>query len=101
MLYSRSHQVETFDFFASFLRNILRGDDRYKALVAPIISETISLVNHKKNYYEINRDSLDVIVFLAKKDPTFFSNKDATSLSDTDYNYILNILNSENEAILA
>lgn len=101
MLYSRSHQVEAFDFFASFVRNILKGDERYKVLVEPIINETSSLVNRKINYFEVDRDSLDVIVFLAKKDPDFFKDIDVSTLTKTQYEHILAILSTQKEAILA
>ncbi len=39
MLYSHSHQEQSFDYFASFLRNVLRGEAEYKALVGRVIED--------------------------------------------------------------
>ena len=76
MLYSHSHQEQSFDYFASFLRNVLRGEDQYKALVEPVIHDARLLAKKEKDYYKITTQSFDVIVYLAQKDPDFFSKLD-------------------------
>lgn len=100
MLYSHSHQEKAFDFFASFLRNAIEGDPRYKALVEPVILDTQLLAKKEKDYFNINRNSFDVIVFLAQKDPQFFKDVNVYGLSPADYKRILELVTTR-EIILA
>lgn len=101
MLYSHSNQEKAFDFFASFLRNVIEGDDRYKVLVEPMISDAKSLATGEKDYYAINRDGFDVIVFLAEKDPVFIKEIDTNHLSKEDFEKILTLITGQRDLILA
>jgi hypothetical protein len=101
MLYSHSNQEKAFDFFASFLRNVIAGDDRYISLVEPTISDAKSLASGEKDYYAINRDDFDVIVFLAEKDPDFMKQIDTHHLSVNDFERILSLIIGQRDLILA
>ena len=100
MLYSHSHQEQSFDYFASFLRNVLRGEDQYKALVEPVIEDVRSLAKKEKDYYKIANQSFDVIVYLAQKDPDFFTQLDR-ELTKKDYEHILELITTQREVIQA
>jgi hypothetical protein len=100
MLYSHSHQEQSFDYFASFLRNVLRGEDQYKALVEPVIEDVRSLAKKEKDYYKIVNQSFDVIVYLAQKDPDFFTQLDR-ELTTRDYEHILELITTQREVIQA
>lgn len=101
MLRSHSNQEQTFDHYASFLRNILVGEEKYKPLIEPVISDAKSLVRKEKDYFTISRSGFEVIVFLAKKDPGFFSNLNVGTLSQQDYQHILNLITAQRDVIVA
>jgi hypothetical protein len=101
MLRSNSNQEKTFDYYASFLKNILCGEEKYKSLIEPVISDAKSLVKKEKDYFTISRNGFEVIVFLAKKDPHFFSTLDIQNPSHQDYQHILNLITSQRDLIVA
>jgi hypothetical protein len=101
MLRSHSNQEQTFDYFASFLRNVLSGEEKYKQLIEPVILDAKSLANKEKDYFSIGRNSFGVIVFLAQKDPQFFSNLNVNNLSTQDYQYILDLITKQRDLIIA
>ena len=47
MFYAHSHQERAFNFFASFIRNVISGDERYKQLVEPIIKDAQQLAKNE------------------------------------------------------
>ena len=101
MLYSHSHQEKAFDFFASFLRNAIEGDSRYKQLLEPVISDAQLLAKKEKDYFDISRNGFDVIVFLAQKDPQFFTDLNVHQLSEGQYKHILDLITAQRGLILA
>lgn len=66
-----------------------------------MISEAKSLATGEKDYYAIDRDGFDVIVFLAEKDPAFLKQIDVEHLSTEDLRRILTIITSQRDLILA
>lgn len=101
MLRSHSNQEQTFDYYASFLRNILSGQDNYKALIQPVIDDTKSLVEKRLDYFSINRNGFEVIVYLAKKAPDFFSELNTENVSNEDYAHILQLITTSSDLITA
>jgi hypothetical protein len=101
MLRSHSNQEQTFEYYASFLRNILGGEEKYKDLIEPIIVDAKSLVKEEKDYFTISRNGFEVIVFLAKKDPQFFSGLNPNNLSKQDYQHILDLITAQRDLIVA
>jgi hypothetical protein len=101
MLYSHSHQEKAFDFFASFIRNVLDNDVRYESMVLPVIKDAKSLASHEKDHFAVNRTSYDVIVYLAEKDPDFFKHLNTEHISKDEYQHILSLLTAQQELILA
>ncbi len=101
MLYSHSYQEKEFDFFASFVRNVLLGKEQYRPIVQPVIVDAKSLVNNKKDYFEIDRKAYDLIVFLAEKAPDFFKDLNTEHVTNSEYQYILNLLTTHPEPIIA
>lgn len=99
MLYSHSHQEQSFDYFASFLRNVLRGESQYKALVEPVIENVKSLAK-EKDFFKVSNQSFDVIVYLAQKEPDYFIHL-GTNLSNQDYEHILQLVTAQREVIPA
>src|SRR5438552_13479212 len=99
MLHSNSTQEKAFDYYASFLRNILGGDEKYKPLMIPVLSDAKSLAKKEKDYFTINRNGFEVIVFLAKKDPLFFTNLNIDNLSSGDYKHILDLITAQRDLI--
>lgn len=101
MLYSHSHQEKVFDFFASFIRNVLNDDIRYISMVQPVISDAKALVTGDKDHFGVNRKAYDVIVYLAQKDPEFFRALDTNQISADQYRHILELITAQQELILA
>lgn len=100
MLYSHSHQEQSFDYFASFLRNVLRGENQYKALVEPVIEDVKSLAKNEKDFFKVSNQSFDVIVYLAQKEPNYFIHLGA-NLTNQDYEHILGLVTAQREVIPA
>lgn len=101
MYHSHSPQERAFDFFASFLRNVLAGDTRYETVLQPIISDVKSLTTREKDYYNVDRSSYDVIIFLAEKAPDFFEHLDVNHITPDQYNHMLNLVTAQRELLLA
>jgi hypothetical protein len=101
MIYAHSLQEKAYEYFASFIRNVLNGDDRYKPLVEPILQDVQSLVKKDKDYFNINRNNFDVTVLLAERAPEFFEKLDLKHVSDADYKRILDIVTQQRDLILA
>lgn len=99
MLKSHSNQVQVFDHYASFLRNILEGHDNYKALIQPVIRDTKSLVEKQMDYFSIDRNGFEVIVYLAKRAPNFFSELNTENVSNEDYAHILQLITTPSDLI--
>lgn len=101
MLKSHSSQEQTFDYYASFLRNILNGQENYKVLIQPVINDTKLLVEKQTDYFSINRKGFGVIVFLAKKAPNFFTELNTENISNEDYAHILQLITTPSDLIPA
>lgn len=101
MYHSHSYQNEVFDYFVTFLKNAIAGNESYAALVQPIISDAHLLAAGQKDYYAINRDGYSIITYLAETDKDYFENLNPENLSVDDYNRILQIANSQREAFFA
>ena len=97
MLHSHSFQEKAFDSFAAFLRQVLKGEEKYEHLVDPIILDAILLAKKEKDYYSISRDLFDVIVFLAEKNPTFLIELEPKNahLTKDDYAKILDLVTNQ------
>lgn len=101
MLHSHSHLEQEFDFFATFLQNAIDGDSKYRELVNPIILDAQKLATKELDYFKVNRNSFDIIVFLAQKEPDFISQINIQSLTVADYKHILDIIKDQRSLILA
>lgn len=101
MYHSHSYQDAAFDFFITFLKNAIKGDDKYKELIKPVIQETHQLVKGEKNYYTIDRGNYPIITYLAESDPEFFESIDTENLHTGDYSRILDDINSKGEFTIA
>ena len=101
MYHSHSYQDETFNFFVTFLKNAILGDENYRQLVLPIITEAHLLALGQKDYYTINRDNYSIISFLAEVDASYFKELDVNHITNDDYNHILHYANTQREAFLA
>lgn len=97
MYYSHSFQDETFDFFASFLREAIAGNVNYRELVEPIIQDVYYFVNGQRSIYNISRSNFDVVVYLAQNDSEYFKGINPDDISQNDYNHILNVISSQRE----
>ena len=100
MLYAHSLQETKFDYFASFLKNVIKGDNRYINVITPLINDARMLALGEKDYFQIDRNSFDVIVHLAEKDPNFLRHINIEHLSPQDYEHILNLVTSQRDLIV-
>lgn len=101
MYHSNSYKDEAFDFFVTFLKNAIQGNESYQDLVLPVISDAHLLAAGQKDYYTINRDNYSVITYLAEADTDYFRQLDTTHLTNADYTRILQYANTQREAFLA
>lgn len=100
MYYSHSLEDNKFDFFVSFLGYILKGDNRYKALVQPILKDAQDLANGNKDFYTIDRDTFPIVVYLVEKERDYFRGLNLETLSIDNYNHILQLVNERELAAL-
>ena len=101
MYHSHSYQDAAFDLFVTFLINAKEGDQKYIAMVQPVIGEAHELAVGLKNYYNIDRDNYSIILYLVESDMDYFKNLNAQQLKEDDYEHILTIANSQRQAFLA
>ncbi len=95
--HSHSYQEDAFDFFASFLQNIVNGNSLYKDLVKPIITNAHLLAKGDLSYYDISRNGYTVITYLAEKEPEYFKNLDPDTLTNSQYSHILDLVTAQKE----
>jgi hypothetical protein len=100
-MYSHTYQEKAFDFFASFIRNVLNGDGRYVTMVQSVINDAKSLATNEKDHFSVDRKAYDLIVYLAEKDSDFFKHLDTSHLTQEQYQYILELLTEQQEMIFA
>lgn len=97
MFYSHSIEDDKFDFFVSFLGHILKGDNQYRDLVIPIISDAHTLSTGEKNVYTIDRNSFPIIVYLVEKEKDYFQQLDINALNNSHFEHILEIVSQQRE----
>lgn len=94
MLYSHSEENEKVRQFAIFLTHAAKGDMNYAKFVNEILVETHQFAAGEKTLYDINRDSLHIILLLSDADNNFFlqlKNNPAQFNADT-YSDVLKII---------
>lgn len=80
MLYSHNVENEKINLFTLFLDKAKQGDAKYAQIVNEVILETHLYVVGKKDLYNINRDSINIILLLAQLAKDYFASlKENTS----------------------
>lgn len=82
MLYSHNIENEKLTLFTLFLNKASEGESKYADVVNNVILETHLYAKGEKNLYNINRDSINIILLLVNLENDYFKN-----LSNTPENY--------------
>lgn len=72
MLYSHNQDNEKLKLFTIFLDQAAKGNEKYATAVNDVILETHQFVAGQKNLYNINRDSINIILLLSNLDREYF-----------------------------
>lgn len=100
MLYSHNQENEKLKLFTIFLTHAIEGNSDYASAVNDVIYETHQYTVGKKNLYDINRNSINIILLLTELDKPYF---EQLSITPQDYNKqtysnVLNIIAHSKEA---
>ena len=95
MLWSYKLEEESFLMFSLFINSILQGKKEYTPKVDAVVEEAKALAVGRANVYEIDKDNFPITVFLSKNAKDFLLKVNPKSLSITDYQYLLQILEKQ------
>lgn len=101
MFYSHSYNEEAFEYFASFLNNVILGNMSYKDVVTPIISDAHKLATGEKDFYKIDRRGYSIIVYLVEKEKKYFQALDVNNLSKENYLHILGLVRAQKDLFVS
>ncbi|HRH03409.1 MAG TPA: hypothetical protein PLN13_09310 [Bacteroidia bacterium] len=82
MLHSHSVENEKFGLFILFLNHLLSGEKKYEETINNVLIETRALVKGEKDVYTVNRDTFPIIIYLSKRNKTFFESLPNTKSFD-------------------
>jgi hypothetical protein len=97
MLYSHNQENEKIKLFTIFLNQAAKGDNKYATVVNGVIQETHQFAKGEKSLYNINRDSINIILLLSALDKDYFlSLVDNPQLySEQTYSRVLEIISKQ------
>lgn len=72
MLYSHNQENEKLKLFTIFLNQAAEGDVKYASVVNNVILETHLFAAGQKTLYNINRDSINIILLLSNLAKSYF-----------------------------
>lgn len=96
---SHNSQDVELDFFMFFLGQAINGDAKYLDLVNPIISDAISLVNQKKEIFELDRIGLSIKIYLSENGSDLFLSKTDKDVNNDLLKKISELVNNKNLVI--
>jgi len=97
MYYSHSLQDEKFDFFASFLRESISGNNSYKPQIDTIIRDAHRYANGIIDIYSVDRSGFPIIVYLVKVAKDYFNNINIDNLTEENYKHILSLITKQRD----
>ncbi|WP_158825693.1 hypothetical protein [Mucilaginibacter lacusdianchii] len=98
----RSHNIQDVevDFFLSFLDHAIKGEAKYRDLVAPIILDVAQLAKGEKEIYQLDRVGLNVKVILLNTASDILKEVTETNL-DTYLEALNSVINSSRQTVFA
>lgn len=101
MLYSHNSENEKLNLFTLFLNKAFQGESKYADVVNEVILETHLYAKGEKNLYNINRDSINIILLLADLKNDFFKNLNSTpeKYNKETYSTVLNLLEANQQTL--
>jgi hypothetical protein len=99
MLYSHNQENEKLKLFTIFLNHAAEGDSNYASAVNDVILETHKYAAGKKSLYNINRDSINIILLLSGLDKLYFEHMsdNPQQYNQQTYSKVLDIISHQNE----
>lgn len=99
MLYSHNQENEKLKLFTIFLNHALEGDLKYASVVNDVILETHEYAVGKKSLYNINRDSINIILLLSDMDRPYFEQllDSPQQYNQQTYSKVLDIISNQKE----
>lgn len=95
MFYSHKLEEESFLLFTLFINNILQGKNDYSSKVNSVIKEAKDLAKGEKDFYSLDKDNYPITVFLSKNAKEYLQRINPDSLSDHDYEQLLQIVENQ------
>lgn len=92
MLYSHTIEDNKLSVFTLFLNKLISGDDRYKATVDKVLSDTHNLATGDKDLYQIDKDKFSIIIYLKSTHEDYFKELDPDKLTKSQYKKVLGYL---------
>jgi|GEM_PF-1708720 len=102
MLYSHNVENEKINLFTLFLDKAKQGDAKYAQIVNEVILETHLYVVGKKDLYNINRDSINIILLLAQLEKEYFSKlqENTSEYNQEIYNKVFQVITTKQTALV-
>ena len=102
MLYSHNVEHEKINLFTLFLDKAKQGDAKYAQIVNEVILETHLYVVGKKDLYNINRDSINIILLLAQLAKEYFSKlqENTSEYNQEIYNKVFQVITAKQATLV-
>ena len=102
MLYSHNVENEKINLFTLFLDKAKQGDAKYAQIVNEVILETHLYVVGKKDLYNINRDSINIILLLAQLAKEYFSKlqENTSEYNQEIYNKVFQVITAKQATLV-
>jgi vacuolar-type H+-ATPase subunit C/Vma6 len=71
MLYSHNQENEKLKLFTIFLNQAANGNNKYANVVNSVIQETHQFAMGQKSLYNVNRDSINIIILMSALDKNY------------------------------
>jgi hypothetical protein len=100
MLYSHNQEDEKIKLFTIFLNNAANGDSKYASVVNDVIWETHKYAIGEKTLYNLNKDSLNIILLLSNLNKPFFEQIGGNPIqyNDETYSKVLEIISHQQQS---
>ncbi|MBK8609378.1 MAG: hypothetical protein IPL84_05400 [Chitinophagaceae bacterium] len=100
MLYSHNQENEKLKLFTIFLNQAAKGDNNYASVVNNVIQETHEFAIGQKTLYNINRDSINIILLLSELDKSYFEAlvENPQNYGSQTYSKVLEIISKQQHA---
>lgn len=96
MLMSHSPLDQEIEFFNSFLTSAINGDEKYKAIVTPLLEDAQSLAKKDKTVYQLSKEpALNLIILIDSLAHKWLLKVNVSAASDKDLKELQTLINDK------